>query len=137
MSNFEAFLNQNKKKQKNVKVVASKAFVGNEGKPLEWEIRQLKSKEADYIRNDCTSVGKGGKVVMDGAKFNRMVAAKCTVYPNLNDKELQDSYGVMGAEELIQEMLDNDGEFQEYVGKILEISGYGKTDTELEEEAKN
>lgn len=137
MSGLAAFLSQNKKKQANVKVVASKAFTDEAGKPLEWEIRALKSKEADYIRDTCITIGKGGKVITDTARFNRMIAAKCTVYPNLNDKALQDSYGVMSAEDLIQEMLDNDGEYQEYVGKVFELSGYDKTDDELVKEAKN
>ena len=64
------------------------------------------------------------------------MAAACTVFPNLNDAELQDSYGVMGAEELITEMLDKDGEFQAYVKKCLEVSGY-ENNAELVEEAKN
>ncbi|MFW5631427.1 MAG: phage tail assembly chaperone [Acetivibrio ethanolgignens] len=137
MSNFEAFLNQNKKKQKNVKVVASKDFVDESGNPVEWEIRALKPNEAEKIRSVCNTVRGDGVVITDNAQFNRMVAAKCTVYPNLNDKELQDSYGVMGAEELIQEMLDKDGEYQAYVGKILELSGYKTKMSDLVKEAKN
>lgn len=137
MSNFEAFLNQNKKKQKNVKVVASKDFVDESGNPVEWEIRALKPNEAEKIRSVCNTVRGDGVVITDNSQFNRMVAAKCTVYPNLNDKELQDSYGVMGAEELIQEMLDKDGEYQTYVGKILELSGYKTKMSDLVKEAKN
>lgn len=33
------------------------------------------------------------------------LAAKCTVFPNRNDKELQDSYHVMGADLLLKAML--------------------------------
>lgn len=43
----------------------------------------------------------------------------------------------MGAEDLIVEMLDNDGEYQAYVKKCMEISGYNQNDAELVEEAKN
>ena len=61
-----------------------------------------------------------------------------TVYPDLKNAELQDSYGVMGEEELIVEMLDNDGEYQSYVAKCLEVSGYNQDEeNELVEEAKN
>lgn len=74
---------------------------------------------------------------MDNETFNRMAAAKATVFPDLNDKELQDSYGVMCAEDLIVEMLDKDGEFQEYVKNVMAVSGYNITDTELVKEAKN
>lgn len=131
-----AFLKQNKKTTDTVKFVASKAFVDENGKPVEWEIKPLKSREADKIRSECNTYGKGGKVKSDTAKFNRAVAAACTVFPNLNDAELQDSYGVMGAEELITEMLDKDGEFQAYVKKCLEVSGY-ENNAGLVEEAKN
>ena len=131
-----AFLKQNKKTTDTVKFAASKAFVDENGKPVEWEIKPLKSREADKIRSECSTYGKGGKVKSDTAKFNRAVAAACTVFPNLNDAELQDSYEVMGAEELITEMLDKDGEFQAYVKKCLEVSGY-ENNAELVEEAKN
>jgi hypothetical protein len=138
MSQFKAFLKQNKEVKENIKIAASESFKDENGNIVEWEIRPLKTKEADYIRNECTSINqKGKKVDVDNAKFNRMIAAKCTVFPNLNDKELQDSYGVMSGEQLIIEMLDNDGEYQAYCQKILEISGYNKTDSQLVEEAKN
>jgi hypothetical protein len=138
MSQFKAFLKQNKEVKENIKIAASESFKDENGNIVEWEIRPLKTKEADYIRNECTSINqKGKKVDVDNAKFNRMIAAKCTVFPNLNDKELQDSYGVMSGDQLIVEMLDNDGEYQAYCQKILEISGYNKTDSQLVEEAKN
>lgn len=137
MSGLKAFLKQNKKKTENVKVVASRDFTGEDGKPLEWEIRPLKTKEADKIRSITTSIGKDGKVTPDTAAFNRIVAARCTVFPNLNDTELQDSYGVMGAEELIQEMLDKDGDYQKYIKEILKISGFETTDAQLTKDVKN
>jgi hypothetical protein len=137
MGGLSAFLKENKIKTLNVKYAASQAFLDEDGKPLEWEIRAMKTREAEAIRSQCNEVFKGGKIKTDNAKFNRMMAAACTVYPNLNDAELQDSYGVMGAENLITEMLDMDGEFQKYVQKCLEVSGYNKTDAELVDEAKN
>ena len=132
-----AFLKQNKKETGNIKFVASQKFVDKKGNPIEWTLRAMTSKDAERIRKACQSYGKGGKVNVDTAKFNRMVAANCTVEPNLKDAELQDSYGVMGEEDLIVEMLDNDGEYQAYVKKCMEISGYNQSDAELVEEAKN
>lgn len=138
MSNLNAFLKQNKKEKTTVKFAASKAFTDENGNPIEWEIRPLKSREADTIRSECSRINtKGKKVDIDTAKFNRMIAARCTVFPNLDDRELQDSYGVMGAEQLIQELLEDDGEYQLYCQKVLEVSGYQKSDEELVEEAKN
>lgn len=137
MSGFEAFLKQNKKNTGTKKIAASKAFVDEKGKPVLWEIRPIKSKEASAIRSVTNKIGKNGKINIDNEMFNRMAAVKATVYPNLNDAELQDSYGVKCAEDLIQELLDNDGEYQKYVQEIMKLSGYNVSDGELVEEAKN
>ena len=137
MSKFEAFLKQNKKQDETMKFAASRSFLDKDGNPLEWEIRPLKSKEAASIRKLTNRMGKGGKMIVDNDTFNRMAAAKATVFPDLADTELQDSYGVKCAEDLIVEMLDKDGEFQEYVKKVMDISGYNISDTELVAEAKN
>ena len=134
---LEAFLRQNKKERETIKFPASKAFVDENGKPIDWTIRPLTSREAENIRKQVNRYRKGGTVEVDNALFNRKVAATCTVYPDLKNAELQDSYGVMGEEELIVEMLDNDGEYQTYVAKCLEVSGYNQSETELVEEAKN
>ena len=67
--------------------------------------------------------------------YQAKIAARCTVFPNLNDAELQASYGVMGAEKLITTMLTA-GEFEDYSAKILELNGFSASD-ELIDEAKN
>lgn len=64
------------------------------------------------------------------------VVTKCVVYPNLNDKELQDSYGVMGAESLVKTML-KPGEYIDLINKVQEVNGYNVTQEDLVEEAKN
>jgi hypothetical protein len=136
MSNLRAFLKQNKKETKNIKFVASERFTDENENPVEWEIKPVSSRRADVIREECTTV-KGKNIKVDSKKFNRMLAVECTVFPDLNDKDLQDSYGVMGAEQLIQELLDVDGEYQGYLNKILEVCGYTKSEQELVDEAKN
>ena len=136
MSNLSAFLKTNKKNVENVKFAASKRFLDENGKPIEWEIKPITSRRADDIREECTTQ-KGKNFKVDSKKFNRKMAVECTVFPDLNDKDLQDSYGVMGAEQLIQELLDIDGEYQGYINKILEVCGYTKTEEELVDEAKN
>ena len=64
------------------------------------------------------------------------LAARCTVYPNLNDASLQDSYGVMGADALLKKMLTA-GEYAEYLMKIQEINGFDVSFEDKVEEAKN
>lgn len=138
MSDLKAFFKQNKKQRKNVKFVATEDFVDKDGKPIEWEIRPLKSKIMDGIRAACTTINNKGKgASIDQAKFNRMICARATVFPDLDNKDLQNEYGVLCAEDLIQELLDNDGEYSAYTQKVLEVAGYNKTEDELVEEAKN
>ena len=57
------------------------------------------------------------------------------MFPNLNDKGLQDSYGVKCAEELISAML-TPGEYTNYTEKLFDICGFGDK-LDLVEQAKN
>ena len=41
----------------------------------------------------------------DGNAYQAKIAVRCTVFPDLNDAALQDSYKAMGAEKLITTML--------------------------------
>ena len=138
---LSAFLAQNAKKVDNQFIAASPRFVDEDGKPVEWEICCITANENSQIRKSCMrSVpvpGRRGQYTQDfdAASYQSKIAARCTVFPNLNDAELQASYGVMGAENLITTMLTA-GEFEDYSAKILELNGFSASD-ELIDEAKN
>lgn len=138
---LSAFFAQNAKKIDNQFIVASSRFVGEDGKPMQWEICCITADENSQIRKACMrSVpvqGKRGQYTQqfDAAAYQAKIAARCTVFPNLNDAELQASYGVMDAEKLVATMLTA-GEFEDYSAKILEHNGFSDTD-EMVEEAKN
>ena len=138
---LSAFMAQNAKKVENRKIVASTRFVGEDGKPMEWEIACITAGENQKIRKSCMrSVpvsGKRGQYTQefDTATYQAKLAVKCVVFPDLNNAELQESYGVMGAEQLISAML-MPGEFDELISTILELNGF--TDMgEMVDEAKN
>ncbi|SDF62055.1 phage tail assembly chaperone [Sporomusa acidovorans] len=141
MSNLSAFLAQNVVREENVKYVASKRFV-DEGKPVDWELQSVTSEEDEQIRKSCTHKvpipGKYGQFTRetDYEKYLGLLAAKCIVYPNLNAAELQDSYGVMGADAVLKKML-KPGEYQDLLKKIQEINGFDIDMNALVEEAKN
>ena len=143
MGDLSRFLKKNKKTKDNLKIAATASFLDENGKPLLWEIRPLTTKEDNALRDDCTvDVQVTGKPGMFRPKFNAnrylaKMAVACVVYPNLNDKELQDSYGVMGAEQLIVEMLDDPGEYNVFMGQLQEYHGFDKTLQEKVDEAKN
>lgn len=141
MSSLSAFMAQNVVKEDNIKFVASKRFV-EKGKPIKWEIKCITSSEDEMIRKSCTKrLPVPGKKNMytpetDYNQYLAKLAVSCTVYPNLHDAELQNSYGVMGADQLLREML-KPGEYADYLEKIQQINGFDVNMNDLVDEAKN
>ena len=137
---FNAFLKQNAIQPENVKHVVSDRFRDENGNPAEWEIKAVTPKEDEDIRKSCTKkvqMKKGQfQTETDVDKYVGKLAVACTVYPNLNDAELQDSYGVMGADELLKTML-LPGEYADYLAKVQEVCGFDITQGELVDEVKN
>jgi hypothetical protein len=142
MSNLSAFLAQNAAKDEKIKYVASKRFVGQDKKPVEWEIKSVTSAEDETIRKACTKKvpvpGKRGQFTQetDYNQYLGKLAAACTLFPNLNDVELQNSYGVMGADALLKTML-KPGEYADYLAQVQEVNGFDTSMEELVDEAKN
>lgn len=139
---LSAFFAQNAKKIDNVMFAASPRFIDPDtDKPMEWEICCITAKENAAIRKTCMRQipvpGRKGQFTQDfdAHAYLAKVSVRCTVFPNLNDAELQSSYGVMGAEQLITTMLSA-GEFEDYSTKVLEVNGF-QTGEEMVEEAKN
>lgn len=141
MSGLSAFLAQNAKKVENIKVAVSDRFVDVDGKPIEWEIRCINSKEDEEIRQACQKYvpvpGKRGQTTpqFDSVAYLSKLATAYTVFPNLRDAELQDSYGVKTAEALLATML-TPGEYNAFTEQLFNLCGFNKRD-ELVEEAKN
>ena len=141
MSDFAVFMAGNAAKVDNVKYVASKRFAVK-GKPVEWEIKAVDSDMDEAIRKECTKkvpiAGKRGQYNQetDTDKYIAKMCVSCTVYPNLNDVELQDSYGVKSGDALLKKML-LPGEYTDYKAKVMEVNGYDMSMEELVDEAKN
>ncbi|MBR6301200.1 phage portal protein [bacterium] len=139
---LNGFLKQNAVQAENIKFVASERFVDANNKPIEWEIRAITSKEDEDLRKNSMHkvpiVGKRNQFTqeIDTNKYMGLLAAACTAFPNLNDANLQDSYGVMSNDELLKAML-LPGEFADYLIKVQEICGFDKSMQDLVEEAKN
>ena len=141
MSEFSVFMAGNVKPDETVKYVASKRFIQNK-KPIEWELKPVSSSLDEAIRKECTKkvpiAGKRGQYTQetDTDKYIGKLCVACTVYPNLNDAELQDSYGVKSGDELLKKML-LPGEYTEYKAKVMEVNGYDMSMEDLVDEAKN
>jgi hypothetical protein len=117
MSKFKSFLKGNVKQTENASLKLERfdeAII----------LRPLSSGEADSINERCfkNKPGKGGKQerVFDVIKYNRELCVASLVFPDLNDSDLQASYGVLGAENLYSVMFYL-GEANKILEKISEI----------------
>lgn len=133
MSKFKAFLKENVRQPESVELKLERFE-----EPI--KLRPLTSAEADAINDRCFRMkpGKKGRQErqFDAVKYNREICVASITYPDLNDTDLQQSYGVRGAENLYGALFWL-GEANEILEKVTEISGL---DTNLEdevEEAKN
>ena len=142
MSNFSKFMKANKIQKQNVMHPVTKSLVDENGEPLLWEIKPLTTKENEHIRESCTvEVPVKGKpnqyrFRVDMNKYQAKMLCTAIVNPDLNDAELQNSYGVMSAEELIKEMVDDPAEYTDLVIFVQQLSGFKSLQEEVDD-AKN
>lgn len=143
MSEFKRFMKENKVVKENEKYAPTVSLRDENGKPLEWEFKHITSRENETIRDTCTTeVQVTGKLNMfrpkvDTAKYIVKMIAASTVFPDLYDKELQDSYGVMTPEELVYALVDDAGEYQDFGLWMQKFQGFTKSFEDKVEEAKN
>ncbi len=143
MSNFSQFMKANKLVKSNEQYAATKSLCDENGVPLKWEFRHLSSKEYDAVRDSCTKEvpipGKANlyRQKVNPTEFSLKVAVAATVYPDLYNAELQDSYGVKTPEELLLAMVDDPGEYNELIAYIQRLQGFNISLDEKVEEAKN
>lgn len=150
---LQAFLKENTIIAENIKFVASNRFVEDREVevdgvkeirklPIEWELKPISIQRDEEIRKSCMKkvqvTGKRGQYTpeLDFDKYIGKVSAECTVYPNLNSEELQNSWGVMGAENLLKAML-LPGEYGAYMEKVQEVCGFDISMDDKVEEVKN
>lgn len=122
-------------------VVVSKRFVEEDGTPIPFKVRSISEAQNKAIRKDCQRTSYNKKTRQKETDtdtdlyMNRLVIA-CTAEPNFKDAELQTLYGVVGAEALLNALL-NPGEYAELLQAIQTINGFDTDINELVDEAKN
>ena len=143
MGNLSLFLKKNKKVKTNAFYPATKSLCDENGNPLLWEIKAITTAESEEIRSACTTevpvVGKKGmyRPKMDSSLYVAKLIAASVVFPDLYNKELQDSYGVTKPEELLKQMVDDPKEYNDFVEYIQNFSGLDESLDDKVEEAKN
>lgn len=132
MASVNQFFKENRKARKNEFYAASKMFTDDKGEPLKWELRPLSPKKVAIIRN--RSLNKNG--TQNNEQFGLLLTAEAVVSPDLHNADLQDSYGVKKAEDLLYELLDL-SEFYALQLEVLRMNGLDKSLEDLVAEAKN
>jgi len=112
------------------------------GKERKMIFKPITAAVGDEIRKSSRKITfqKGQKVVeTDQDQYVLKLIAETLVYPDLKNKELQDAWGVMGADNLLKAMKGRmlDGEYATLCGIVNEVNGYDKSMDDLVEEAKN
>lgn len=138
MSKFKEFMRDNKQVRVGRKVVVTQSLTDENGFPLEWELNPLTTKENELIRELCfKEVAVAGqtnqyKTQFDHSLYLAKIVCKSIVYPNLNDVDLQNSYGVMSPEELLKEMVDCPLEYQALCDIVTSFNGYESLQEKVE-----
>jgi hypothetical protein len=133
----------NKIQKENEKFAPTTSLKDEKGEALKWEFKHITSKENENLRESNTiDVPITGKPNLFRPKLNTskyisdMIVAS-TVYPDLYDKELQDSYGVKTPQDLIFAIVDDAGEYQDFCVWMQKYQGFADTIDDKVEEAKN
>ncbi len=141
MTDFKCFMAGNAIKAENKKYVASQRFIDENNQPVEWELRVVPNDEVEQITKSCRKkefnrATRETTYTTDPNKFNLALVCASVVYPPLNNAELQDSYKVVGAEELVKTML-TPGELSDLVSAVSEVCGYQTDMADKIKTAKN
>ncbi len=142
MSDLQAFFAQNVERVQIEEHEVSKRFKDENGKPIPWKFGAISGDEDAANRKASTKrmpvPGKKGLFMpeTDYELYTLKNAVSTIKFPDLNNAELQKSYGVMGAEALLQKML-LPGELTEVKKIAQSVNGFDVGMDELVEEAKN
>ena len=120
---LNGFFKSNAKSLPDVKVVVSERFTNEDGSPIEWVLHPISTKRVEEItkRNTKTTIKNGKKEsAVNEENLNAELLEAVVLYPSLNDAELQDSYGVSSANELLSVML-YPGETQVLTNALQEV----------------
>lgn len=142
MEKLELFLKKNKVEREHIQYPATVSLTDENGEPLLWELRAVTTKENHRLMEESVRyIGQeDGETTtkLDSVAYTKAFVAAAVVFPDLHNKALQDSYGVMTPEELLDEMVDSPDEFNNLAKKVKELSGISKKQETAEIlEAKN
>lgn len=129
MASLKAFLNPIK--VENAEVVVSDRFLEN-GKPVPFIIRPVTQSENLLLIKKHTKKDKNGGEHLDRMAYNMELTASAVVFPELDNADLQQAYGVLGAAQLLSSMLY----IGEYATLLEEVQKISRLDVDMNEEVE-
>lgn len=122
------------------KVEISKRFIGEDGKPVPFEIKTIPQGENSQLIKKFTRrklVNGSTTEIFDTTGYTNALIVECTVQPDFQDSRMCEAYGVLDPMLVPGKMLLS-GEYSALVGEIMRLNGFD-ADSLLkdEEEAKN
>lgn len=122
------------------KVEISKRFIGEDGKPVPFEIKTIPQGENSQLIKKYTRrklVNGTTTEIFDTSAYTNALIVECTVQPDFQDSRMCEAYGVLDPMMVPGKMLLS-GEYSALVGEIMKLNGFD-ADSLLkdEEEAKN
>lgn len=137
---FSAFMAENVIQAEPVEYAVSKRFHDKDGEAIKWKIRPFSAEENDRLIKSFTKkirLPNGERSTQfDKERYMMASVMKAVIYPNLNDADLQDSYGVVSAEGLIKKML-LPGELDDLANAVAQALGFETSVADDVEMAKN
>lgn len=137
MGKLQAFFMENADgREIKIDFVVSKRFKDEEGNPIPWKLAALMPHEMEEIRKASTTMDLKTKTFdFDSELYQKNLMCMSVVYPELDDAELQDNYGVSTPADLLVKML-NGGEYNRLSAKVNDING-GEIEEDYIKEKKN
>lgn len=133
MSDFKRFFKENVKQvDTRKKVVISDRFEGDDGNPMPWILKPMKQSILTRMASEYIHDAE----FPDRVSYMGELIENTVVEPNLSNKQLQDSYGVMGVVDLLDEML-TPAEYAVLAKEVQKINGGEQDVNELKTEVKN
>ncbi|MFD2170313.1 phage tail assembly chaperone [Tumebacillus lipolyticus] len=139
MSELSMFFAENVLADGIEELVVSERFKDSDGKPIPWKLRWMTEAENEEIRKSATKrVKVKGQYVQETSPEDYMakLVVSSVVFPDLKNAALQNSYGAVGADNLLRKML-LPGEYARLIEKVQEINGFDKDLGTLIDEVKN
>ena len=139
--NLKAFMAESAIQYKEVDYVASERFIDEKNNPIPWKLRILTETELSKLKAQCKKRVTNPKtqqsyIETDSSKLADLMIENSVIYPNLNNAQLQDSYGAVGAIDLAKKMLIP-GEYNDLILAVNEANGFNSGMAEKIKRTKN